>query len=193
MARRSSSMKLAPALDINATSKYWFKGDKYIQNLAKEATIGIRQAADVYRTALKKTLADRVGSIPISSTLRIRYWHSPPGQPPLSQTFNLHNSIKSSYVLHWEIGNAWLGAARELKLHGRVSVGSDVRYAKILEFGGRLTIRDSSRKYTHWRLVNPIKTNPTIAPRPLWRPTFNKYKEGMLHMIVGHLKNARAT
>lgn len=185
--------KLAPALDFKVSTRYWFRGDKYMQQLAEEAAVGIRQAADIYRTALKKTLADRVGSIPISSTLRVRKWHSSPGQPPLSQTFNLHNSIKSSYVLHWEIGNAWLGAAKNLTLRGRVSVRSDVRYAKILEFGGRLTISNASRKYTHWRLVNPIRSNPAIAPRPLWGPTFNKHKEGMLYVITSHLKKARAS
>lgn len=183
---------LSNVLETSVKTKYIWRGNKYLTELAREAAIGVKQAADVYEAALKKALNRTVGSDPISGSLRVRKRHSAPGQVPYWQTGNLANSIKATYTSRYEIsGGKILGFGKELKIYGRVSAKTDVPYAKTLEFGGRLMMPHDNRPYTHWRLINPLKTHVYTRARPAWRPTFKKWRSTMEYMIVGHLKKVK--
>lgn len=179
-------------LDIKVVTRKFWRGDKYLQNLSRELRLGVTEAAQLYRVELQKITAKNVGSIPLSGNLRVRKRHSQPGQPPFAQTFNLSNSFKYSADFSATASGGFLGFGRKLEVHARVSTSTDVPYALILERGGRGNF-GNYKPHTHWRLVNPLTTNPYIEPRPYWGPTFERLSPTMKMIIQNRAGKAKVT
>ncbi len=106
---------------------------------------------------------------------RIRIQHSPPGAPPYWQTRNLAESVRIT---------ANFSGRRGLTHTIKVRVSTDVPYAPTLEFGGFLSVPHDRKKHTQIRLINPLKTTVSIAPRPTWLPTWNELNRKMADHIA---------
>lgn len=151
--------------------------EKYKKKLEQQVEKAVKWGTSYYYKELRKALVKTQGSTPISGNLRLRTSHSSPGQIPFVQTFNLANSIRQSYL--------GMGA----QVYGQVY--TDVPYAETLEHGGYLNMNQNFKKYTSWRLVNPLKTNKAIAPRPFFTPVWNKNVEFIYYRMQGILNRLR--
>lgn len=182
----------------------WF-GDQRLAELQQRAGRGVVKATEIYAKALQAILKKNVGSKPFSGfgntfvssriagrgknvinagNLRVRMKHSPPGSVPFAQTFNLANSIRTSYNFKRRV--AFTSKSRTFKIRSRIS--SDVPYSKTLERGGTLSIPQSRKKYTSIRLINPLKGGVTITPRPAWLPLFERLHPKMVGVIAKELR-----
>jgi len=140
-------------------------GERWYGNMLRNVANTIQVITEEYRHELQKELFRHVGSIPASGHghARRRIQHSRPGEVPYWQTGNLRNSIRSSY--NFKVRSS----RRRTKLWSRIS--TPVHYARQLERGGKTTTA-RRKPFTTIRLVNPLRSNPIIAPRPLWLPVF---------------------
>ena len=143
------------------------------KNIFRRVQINTNVAGAKYRSRLKRELLKTAGSEPVSGIFRRRVRHSSPGQSPFWQTGNLANSLKfSQSTANW--------------VH-RVRISTDVEYAAALELGGVAQVPQSAKKYTRFRLVNPIKKNRAtgmlIDPRPAWMPIFMMMRHRLVKII----------
>lgn len=167
------------AVKVNYTVRSLWNGQKVINAVkGPEAKQAVQAAVDYYKARLRTLLLRQRGSEPTTKVGFVRAAKfSKPGQAPYWQTGNLAESIKAKTEVQ--------------KTQIKGSVSTTVKYAKILEEGGLMPPKLQKRLvYTDLKLVNPINVAITVAPRPAWRPTFEKEAESMEQIIEANLKKA---
>lgn len=170
-------------LDIHVTYTLKWGGSIWLSDLRKSAKLAVMKAITIYYWELYHTLNAHWGSVSIFRNLRKTIAHSSAGSPPFVQTQNLGNSLNViSGARAITLNQGTIQLSNEIQV---ASVYSDVPYAKDLEFGGMAAPYDARKlKYTDWRLINPIRHSMYIAPRPAWRPSFDKSVSRMIGMIT---------
>jgi hypothetical protein len=154
-------------------------GNKRMNEIKSRLGRGAMQAAQLYKNELKKELSKEIGSEFVSANLRRRFKHSSPGEPPYFQTGNLAQSLKISTNFLTR-GTIFSSSRHTIS----VRISSRVRYAVTLERGGALSVPEAEKTFTSIRLVNPLKSTPTITPRPAWTPVFDRLRPIMLKTII---------
>ena len=149
-----------------------WSGDRISQQLMTSLRINLRTIGIALSSAIKKKISVW-GSTPLGGIWRFRDQHSDPGQPPLQQTGELHNSIIDLY--------------RHTNVQLTAEVSSDVAYADELELGGTSQVNQFNKVHTSFRLVNPLTHPFTIAPRPAWLPVF----KSLLNWMILQLKQSK--
>lgn len=162
---------------FKVTSK--FIGAEIIQKLRVASKPSIQAALNHLQRRIQRKLSAVKGSV---STDKIDFVFakesSSPGSPPYLQTGNLHNSVRTTLEV------------QKTQVKGRVS--SPVHYAKTLENGGFTRWSGQQHlRFTDKKLINPIrKSGIPIAPRPVWRPTFEEENARMLEIIKVDLRDS---
>lgn len=163
-------------VSVNYKPTLKWHGVRILAKIHNKADEAVMKAAEHLKEKIQAKLRRHVGSIYVGSRLVKAVEFSPPGDPPYEQTGNLANSVKAS--------------VEKQKTQVKGSVGTRVNYAKTLEEGGftRWTGQQHLR-FTHVKLVNPIKKSGLpVAPRPVWRPTFEEENRRMLEIVKEELK-----
>tara|TARA_R100000306_G_C4347637_1_gene128416 strand:+ start:138 stop:671 length:534 start_codon:yes stop_codon:yes gene_type:complete len=162
----------------NMQARFSWHGENFEKDLKPKLEKGLTDAANVYAKAIRKKLLKTSGAIAWTGGTKLRIKHSKAGQIPFFQTGNLALSVRTSF-------NFGKTRGRLTKMKARIS--TDVPYAPTLEFGGALSIDPNKKKYTRIRLINPLKSTPYIAARPVWRPTFFEQKDQMLFALTSRI------
>ena len=149
--------------DFHLHATFKWRGDDWFNGLLPKLQAGVTDAATIYRQAVIRRYSRTTGSVPHTWFRRLRVRHSSPGQAPFAQIVTGKLSVRNSFNFNQTKGRLTI-------IKGRVS--SDVPYSHTLEFGGALSVDPNRKKWTRIRLVNPLRTTPYIAPRPVWRPVF---------------------
>lgn len=136
-------------------------GEEALESLRAGAADGVEQAVMHLEEAVKQTLkGQRSGRVyQVSKTGKL-HTASAPGEPPAVLWGQLRRSITHSRP-RWD---GWTIAA---------DVGTNVEYARRLEFGGIHTTKFAQRAMVApgvWRTV-PAGTVIRILPRPYFEPT----------------------
>jgi len=158
------------------TTKKW-EGGKIELKIATGAVSAIQKATEHLAKRIRSKLLATRGSVPTDRVGWVKSVRSSqPGEVPFWQTGNLANSVKPAVTI------------LKTKVKGQVS--TRVKYARTLENGGFTEWSGQQHlRFTDLKLVNPIrKSGQPIAPRPVWRPTFEEENNKMLEIVKSEMK-----
>jgi phage gpG-like protein len=150
--------------------KVTWHGEKFQAEIERALALGVRDGGEFYAHKVREALNKRASNKESGGS------PSPPGQPPAKMTGALGRSITVDTV-------------RRLGKTFRTFVGTNLKYARIHEFGG--IIRPKKKKALRFKIGDKwVMVKRVVMPkRPYFRPTLaanrKKIRDRMLRPIAG--------